>query len=105
MKVSEQKSAYATAYTAIDAQGLPPIPGDEMWEKRKDVLTGEKEVKDRWKEYFEELLNIENERDDMEESGLVYGPVEEFSVAEVKNAVENLKNGKAAGPTGITAEH
>ena len=26
MKVSEQKSAYATAYTAIDAQGHPPIP-------------------------------------------------------------------------------
>ena len=26
MKVSQQKSAYATAFTAIDAQGLPPIP-------------------------------------------------------------------------------
>ena len=26
-------------------------------------------------------------------------------MADVKNAVESLKNGKAAGPTGITAEH
>ena len=48
---------------------------------------------------------MENERDNMEESGLVYGPVEKFSVAEVKNAVESLTNGKTAGPTGITAEH
>ena len=74
-------------------------------DKDKRVLTGEKEVKHRWKEYFEELLNIENERDDMEESELAYGPVDEFSVAKVKNAVESLKNGKAVGPTGITAEH
>ena len=42
---------------------------------------------------------------DMEESGLVYGAVEEFSVVEIKNSVESLKNGKAVGPTGITAEH
>ena len=40
----------------------------------------------------------------MEESGLVYKPVE-FSVAEIKNAMESFKNGKAAGHTGITAEH
>ena len=67
------------------------------------VLTGDKKVKDRWKEYFEEFLNIENERDDIEESGLVFRPVEEFSVAKGKNAVEILKNGKVAGPTGINA--
>ena len=42
---------------------------------------------------------------DMEESGLVYGAVEEFSVVEIKNSVGSLKNGKAVGPTGITAEH
>ena len=35
----------------------------------------------------------------MEESGLLCGPVEEFSVGEIKNAVESLKNGKAVGPT------
>ena len=33
--------------------------------KNVKVLIGENEVKDRWKEYFEELLNIENVTDDM----------------------------------------
>ena len=62
-------------------------------------------MKGRWKEYFRELLNVENRREEMEEIGAVYGLVEMFSVAEVKKAIENMKNGKAAGPSGITAEH
>ena len=48
---------------------------------------------------------MENEREEMKRVGAVSCPVEECSVTEVKKAVENLKNGKAAGPTEITADH
>ena len=65
----------------------------------------EKEVKNRWKEYFEELVNIENKRDDMEKSGLVYGPVEEFSVVEVLSGGSEEAIGELKEPTRTTAEN
>ena len=35
-------------------------------EKDGTLLTGDDEVKDRWLGYFDDLLNVENEREDLE---------------------------------------
>ena len=70
------------------------------------VLTDEAEVKERWKSYFEKLLNEEFEWD---KDGLgmvteVSGPAEIITHSEVKAAINRSKSGKAAGPSGVMAE-
>ena len=42
------------------------------------MLTGEEQIKRRWKVYFEELLNVDNDRGEIEQIGAVSGPVKEF---------------------------
>ena len=74
-------------------------------DKEGNILIEEMKIKRRWHEYFKELLNEENERDELEKVEVVSGPVEEFSEEEVKNAVREMKTGKASGPSGISAEY
>ena len=48
--------------------------------KHKDgtLLTGDDEVKDRWLGYFDDLLNVENEREGLQGILPVQGPIEEI---------------------------
>ena len=71
-----------------------------------EILTDEVEVKERWKGYFEELLNEEFEWD---KNGLslvdrVSGPAELITYSDVKCAITKAKSGKAAGPSGVVGE-
>ncbi|CAK1577904.1 unnamed protein product [Parnassius mnemosyne] len=69
------------------------------------ILTDDESIKKRWKEYFEKLMNEENEWNGMLENPPAnMGLVREISVEEVKMAVRNMKNGKAVGPDGIPVE-
>ncbi|XP_068224895.1 uncharacterized protein [Palaemon carinicauda] len=65
------------------------------------VLAVESEIKSRWKTYFEGLLNKENPRTVFEE-GL---PNKTVTIGvtrrEVEQAVNKMKNNKAAGPDNI----
>ena len=60
-------------------------------------------VREVWRGYFEELLNVENESQ-VEEVPCVEGPVEEITLEEVGNALGKMKNRRAAGPSGVTSE-
>ena len=60
-------------------------------------------VQDRWRRYFSVLLNDENEND-IEEVSMVEGPIEDITEDEVERAVKGMKNGKASGPSGVTAD-
>ena len=78
------------------------------WVKGLDgrIVAGETEVKERWKDYFDKLLNEEFERN---KEGLpamdkVSGPAEYISCNEVKAAIASTKSAKAAGPSGVVAE-
>ena len=68
-------------------------------------VTGEADVKDRWKIYFDKLLNEEFEwnKDGLTAVEKVYGPAEIISCSEVKSAITKTKPGKAAGPSGVVA--
>jgi len=70
------------------------------------IVTDEAEVKDRWKGYFEKLLNEEFEwnKEGLIDVDKVSGPAEIISCCEVKSAIAKTKLAKAAGPSGVVAE-
>nr|XP_049695446.1 uncharacterized protein LOC126054299 [Helicoverpa armigera] len=69
------------------------------------VLSDDVRIKGRWKEYFERLMNEENEW-----SGVLHnkpvneGLVRNICVDEVRKALNGMKNGKALGPDEIPVE-
>jgi len=67
-----------------------------------------KEKAEIWKEYFDKLLNTGEPRELIKkgnkEINKVEVDVEELTIADVKKAIRNLKNNKAAGTDGIHLE-
>ncbi|KAK3540301.1 hypothetical protein QTP70_029602 [Hemibagrus guttatus] len=69
------------------------------------VLTSEESVQRRWKEYFEELMNEENEREKRVEGvNSVEQKVDKIRKDEVRKALKRMKSGKADGPDDIPVE-
>ncbi|KAK3510484.1 hypothetical protein QTP70_009161 [Hemibagrus guttatus] len=69
------------------------------------VLTSEESVQRRWKEYFEELMNEENEREKRVEGvNSVEQKVDKIRKDEVRKALKRMKSGKAVGPDDIPVE-
>ncbi|KAK3541761.1 hypothetical protein QTP86_003520 [Hemibagrus guttatus] len=69
------------------------------------VLTSEESVQRRWKEYFEEMMNEENEREKRVEGvNSVEQKVDKIRKDEVRKALKRMKNGKAVGPDNIPVE-
>ncbi|KAK3512380.1 hypothetical protein QTP70_007445 [Hemibagrus guttatus] len=96
MSKAKQK-AYDELYTRLDTR-----------EGEKDlyrVLTSEESVQRRWKEYFEELMNEENEREKRVEGvNSVEQKVDKIRKDEVRKALKRMKSGKAVGPDDIPVE-
>ena len=61
------------------------------------------EVQGRWRGYFEDLLNRENENI-LEETPAVHGPLETITKTEVSLALKCMKSGKASGPSEVISE-
>ncbi|XP_031358768.1 uncharacterized protein LOC116182371 [Photinus pyralis] len=77
--------------------------------KAKDdsVLTEEKAIIERWKEYFEELLNLDTQANFLTEEEISYTESEEDSniqMEELRKTIKYIKKGKSAGHDKINAE-
>ncbi|KAK3511415.1 hypothetical protein QTP70_007327 [Hemibagrus guttatus] len=121
-EVSKAKQkAYDELYTRLDTrEGEKDLyrlarqrdrDGKDMQQVRviKDrdgrVLTSEESVQRRWKEYFEELMNEENEREKRVEGvNSVEQKVDKIRKDEVRKALKRMKSGKAVGPDDIPVE-
>ncbi|KAK3517406.1 hypothetical protein QTP70_009198 [Hemibagrus guttatus] len=69
------------------------------------VLTSEESVQRRWKEYYEELMNEENEREKRVEGvNSVEQKVDKIRKDEVRTALKRMKSGKAVGLDDIPVE-
>ncbi|KAK3522813.1 hypothetical protein QTP86_002563, partial [Hemibagrus guttatus] len=69
------------------------------------VLTSAESVQRRWKEYFEELMNEENEREKRVEGvNSVEQKVDKIRKDEVRKTLKRMKSGKAVGPDDIPVE-
>ncbi|KAK3536039.1 hypothetical protein QTP70_025506 [Hemibagrus guttatus] len=97
-EVSKAKQkAYDELYTRLDTR-----EGEKGLYR---VLTSEESVQRRWKEYFEELMNEENEREKRVEGvNSVEQKVDKIRKDEVRKALKRMKSGKAVGPDDIPVE-
>ena len=74
-------------------------------DKNGNVMVNSEAVLKRWKEYFEKLMNEENNRyPRTEEAEVVNEEVNCVSREEVKNAVRRMKKGKAVVPDELPVE-
>nr|XP_027232224.1 uncharacterized protein LOC113823733 [Penaeus vannamei] len=66
-------------------------------DKNGNILMKDKEIKQRWKDYFTDLLNNENRYQRLEGVGPLEGPKPNIDIAEVKAAIKGSKSNKASG--------
>ena len=70
-----------------------------------NVMVNSEALLKRWKEYFEKLMNEENDRDPRtEKAELVNEEAHCVSKEEVKNALKRMKKGKAVGQDELPVE-
>ncbi|EYC43100.1 hypothetical protein Y032_0503g2638 [Ancylostoma ceylanicum] len=69
-----------------------------------EVLRDPVAVKERWRVYFEHLLNEEFPRKPKAPAEPVAGPMQPWTADEVRKAIKKMKAGKATGPDGIPVE-
>ena len=69
-----------------------------------NVLTDEGEIKERWRSYFENLMNIENERERRTIEPSKETEVPQVDEEEVKTAMKKMKRGKAVSTDNIPIE-
>ena len=62
------------------------------------------EIQSRWKEYYEDLLNVENPSDPLPAPAPVHGLEPQVTMGEVTTAIKNMKPRKAGRPKQITAD-
>ena len=68
-------------------------------DEKGNVMVSSEAMLKRWKEYFEKLMNEENNRDPRtEEAEVVNEEVNCVSREEMKIALRRMKKGKAVGP-------
>ncbi len=88
----------------------------QMKEERKNVIRAryvtdehgnikveEADIMQRWKRYFSELLNEENQYE-IEDHIKVDGPILGVIEKEVEEGLQKMKRGKAPGPSGVTTD-
>lgn len=68
------------------------------------IMSEDKDIKERWKEYFNRLLNTKNRTPEIGDTGVVQGPVEDISEEEVTKQIERMKLNKAKGPDELPVE-
>ncbi|KAK3528597.1 hypothetical protein QTP70_005008 [Hemibagrus guttatus] len=107
-EVSKAKQkAYDELYTRLDTREGEKDLCRLARQRDRDgrVLTSEESVQRRWKEYFEELMNEENEREKRVEGvNSVEQKVDKIRKDEVRKALKRMKSGKAVGPDDIPVE-
>uniref|UniRef100_A0A8D8SH78 Craniofacial development protein 2 n=2 Tax=Cacopsylla melanoneura TaxID=428564 RepID=A0A8D8SH78_9HEMI len=73
-------------------------------DKEGRVLRDEEEIKERWEEYFRNLLNEENERRIFEDGAPNQGMTKGIEREEIVFVLKKMKNGKATGPDELPVE-
>ena len=68
------------------------------------VLLDDKDIKERWRSYFKQLMKVENDRKERVVEQGEETAIEEIKEEEVAAAMKRMKRGKAVGPDNIPVE-
>ena len=69
------------------------------------LCLNEDDIAEVWKKHMEGVMNVENDWDGLIDASVVEGPIRCFEREEIKEALNDLRCGKAGGVSGIVAEH
>ena len=71
----------------------------------KVILTNSDDINNRWQQYFNHLLNVENTRETLDEQpAILVGQVQPFTPEELWTQLNNMQNNKACGLDGVPVE-
>ena len=73
-------------------------------DKKREILIRPEDINKRWTEYFDELLNGEEQREDAQEEIDEQEAAEEITMEEFEEALKKRKNNKSPGEDGIPIE-
>ena len=74
-------------------------------DEEERVLVEDLKILERWREYYQKLMNEENLREGRnEQQAEVEGDIIEITSADIEMALRNMKNGKATGPDHLLVE-
>ena len=79
------------------------VGGKYVIDTDNNLKIAEEEIRDTWRKYYLDLLNVENPSE-IEEVVPVSGPLLDVSLEEVKGALKVMKSGRGAGPSGVTSD-
>ncbi|XP_046855995.1 uncharacterized protein LOC124449095 [Xenia sp. Carnegie-2017] len=68
------------------------------------IVSEDEKIKERWREYFDRLLNTKNNRKELDHLEPVHGPVPEITEDEVRRQLKKMNNNKARGPDELPIE-
>ena len=72
--------------------------------KQGVIITKDDEIRDRWREYFNKLLNVENEREEHLPTETIEDLIENVTLQEVVAAIKNMKKGKSTITSGFSID-
>ncbi|XP_047499099.1 uncharacterized protein LOC125045714 [Penaeus chinensis] len=72
--------------------------------EKKQEPREEQKIKQRWRDYFNNLLTVESEGDPLERLPPAEGPAQEISFEKVRDALNKMKNGKSSRVSGLTVD-
>ena len=77
---------------------------DIIKDKTGKILFQDELINARWVAYFEELLNVENEREEMADVSRVEGSEKELELQEIREAMKRMKNNRAPGVSEVSID-
>ncbi len=98
----QRKAIHIAKQKHKESQGV--YQGKQIKDVNGDVLREENDIKERWRTYFEQLMNDENDRIDRVIEPRPEEDIEVITAAEVERALRKMKKGKATGPDDIPVE-
>ena len=104
-----RESYYREVKNERKAENYSRVIINEVMDKNGKMLKDGEAVKERWREYFKNLMNVKDGGPAVVTAVILNGVggvnrEESITHEEVNQAIKRLKNGKAAGIDGITAE-
>ncbi len=105
----DRKSYWREVKNERNAKNIFSSIINEVMNENGKMLKDWEAVKERWREYFKNLMNVQDKGPVVVTAVVLNGGggvyrEESITYEEVNQAIKRLKNGKAAGTDGITAE-